>query len=238
MTNRTCTKCGNEYPNTRDFFYSKDKSGRLDSKCKICKKKYNTIKNKVNIKNRAVTEKRRRFRNKLLVISHYGGRCAICGESRLPFLTIDHINNDGIEHRKKLGGPQYFYKHLIDMKFPPEFRVLCWNHNYLMAIKSNRVYSIAKTSYRQRKRFDRKLQVLSHYGSKCQCCGEDNPDLLTIDHVNGGGNKHRRSIGESSGIHRWLVKNNFPDGFRLLCFNCNCGRQINGGVCPHTMVKL
>lgn len=23
------------------------------------------------------------------------------------------------------------------------------------------------------------------------------------------------------------------DRYQLLCFNCNCGRHRNGGVCPH-----
>jgi hypothetical protein len=29
------------------------------------------------------------------------------------------------------------------------------------------------------------------------------------------------------------VKNAFPDTITLLCFNCNCGKGRNKGVCPH-----
>ena len=34
-------------------------------------------------------------------------------------------------------------------------------------------------------------------------------------------------------FYRWLKRNNFPEGFQVLCFNCNCGKEINKGVCPH-----
>lgn len=73
--------------------------------------------------------------------------------------------------------------------------------------------------------------VLKNYGMVCACCGESNPIFLSIDHINGGGEKHRKEIGRK--INRWLVKNNFPTGFQLLCYNCNCGRNLNGGICPH-----
>ncbi len=29
------------------------------------------------------------------------------------------------------------------------------------------------------------------------------------------------------------MENNFPPGFRVLCYNCNCGRNHNKGICPH-----
>lgn len=82
-------------------------------------------------------------------------------------------------------------------------------------------------SYRQRL----KDIVLEHYGNTCACCGESNTKFLSIDHINGGGEKHREQIGRK--INGWLVKNNFPKGFQTLCFNCNWGKHINGGVCPH-----
>lgn len=73
--------------------------------------------------------------------------------------------------------------------------------------------------------------VLAAYGGACACCGETTPAFLTIDHVDGGGAEHRREVGRD--IYRWLVREGFPDGFRLLCWNCNCGRERNGGMCPH-----
>lgn len=77
-------------------------------------------------------------------------------------------------------------------------------------------------------------KVIKHYGNKCVCCGEANIRFLTIDHVNGNGRKHRKKIGNmGSGWYNWIIKNNYPIDLQILCFNCNCGRQANGGVCPH-----
>jgi hypothetical protein len=75
--------------------------------------------------------------------------------------------------------------------------------------------------------------VFLAYGGEhpiCDCCGEDDQRFLTVDHVDGGGNRQKKQIG--SKLYTWLRKHNFPPGFRLLCFNCNCARAIYG-TCPH-----
>lgn len=67
------------------------------------------------------------------------------------------------------------------------------------------------------------LQVYSDGKMKCEICDEDDIDVLTIDHIDGGGTEHRKNIniGAGSGFKRWLIKNNFPSGYRVLCRNCN-----------------
>ena len=82
--------------------------------------------------------------------------------------------------------------------------------------------------------------IFEHYGKVCACCGESNMGFLSIDHINGGGNKHRRdnNIKSSMSTYRWLRDNNYPEGFQTLCYNCNLGRAFNSeakGVCPHKM---
>ncbi len=69
-----------------------------------------------------------------------------------------------------------------------------------------------------------KLEVLTHYGSdlgkpKCVTCGDERLPCLTIDHINGGGAEHRRSLGTRN-ICQWLKKKNFPYGYQTLCMNC------------------
>jgi hypothetical protein len=88
-----------------------------------------------------------------------------------------------------------------------------------------------KVSKRRRYR-ELRRDVLDHYGKVCQCCGEDKYEFLSIDHVNGGGNKHKKAIGRGENFTRWLSKNGYPEGFRVLCHNCN---QALGhyGYCPH-----
>lgn len=74
-------------------------------------------------------------------------------------------------------------------------------------------------------------------GYKCVCCGEEEKIFLTLDHINNDGAKHRKAIGIRGGIgiYTWIRKNNFPDGFQVLCFNCNHGKQLNKGICPHQL---
>lgn len=64
-------------------------------------------------------------------------------------------------------------------------------------------------------------------------------EFLTIDHINNDCAKHRKENKwiSSSSIYPWLIKNNFPEGFRLLCYNCNCARY-HIGWCPHEVMKL
>lgn len=75
-------------------------------------------------------------------------------------------------------------------------------------------------------------EVKQAYGGKCSCCGEADFRFLTVDHINNDGAEHRRQI-SGSRIYNYLKKNNFPGGFQILCWNCNSGRAINGGTCPH-----
>ena len=76
-----------------------------------------------------------------------------------------------------------------------------------------------------------KMEGLRHYGGVCACCGEADVRFLTFDHVDGGGNRHLIQIGNK--LLDWLRRHGWPAGFQVLCFNCNSGRAINGGVCPH-----
>ena len=91
-------------------------------------------------------------------------------------------------------------------------------------------------------RRERRHRILEHYGGKCACCGETEPSFLAIDHIDGGGNEHRRQIGNnphnrcgssSTQFAKWIEKNNFPDTLQLLCHNCNMGKHLNAGICPH-----
>lgn len=77
---------------------------------------------------------------------------------------------------------------------------------------------------------------MKHYGKECICSGETIKEFLTIDHEEGNGNDHRKSLFgyNVGGVHmyRWLKKNSFPAGYRILCMNCNWGTRYNK-VCPH-----
>lgn len=81
-----------------------------------------------------------------------------------------------------------------------------------------------------------KQKILDHYGFECACCGVSEFEFLTIDHMNGGGNKHRKEVGSGVAFYLWLIRNNYPKGFQILCYNCNCSKG-HVGYCPHQKEK-
>lgn len=66
------------------------------------------------------------------VMDAYGGSvCACCGEKEAMFLTIDHVNGDGADHRRELKKHGWaMYQWLKKHKFPSGFQVLCRNCNW------------------------------------------------------------------------------------------------------------
>ncbi len=90
---------------------------------------------------------------------------------------------------------------------------------------------------RESHRLLRHEAIMAYGGYKCECCGETEPRFMTLDHVFDNGAEHRRSVGTQKSrrvaIWRWLKINGYPEGYQVLCMNCNAGREWNGGVCPH-----
>jgi hypothetical protein len=85
-----------------------------------------------------------------------------------------------------------------------------------------------------------KKDVLSHYSTKdypiCNYpgCTETSLDELSIDHVNGGGGKHARSVcGGSTGymFYKWLRENNYPNNPPLQVL-CHSHQYIKDGHKP------
>lgn len=111
-----------------------------------------------------------------------------------------------------------------------------WANNVNGAWEKNTVWR--ELTAERRKAQDRaryavvKAQVFAHYGEVCACCGVDEMSFLTIDHMRGNGNAHRRQINKFT-IYSWLIKQGFPKEFQTLCINCNIGRYKCGGICPH-----
>lgn len=87
------------------------------------------------------------------------------------------------------------------------------------------------------KYYEQKKRIFDFYGYVCKCCGEDNPRFLTIDHVYNDGYKHR---GMGSRIYQVILKDiaeNGADRYQIFCYNCNCAKRLNDGVCPHKIIN-
>ena len=68
------------------------------------------------------------------VFDGYGGACTCCGEDEKAFLVLDHVDNDGADHRRETTGSQgngsaMIYRWAIKNGFPPRLQLLCANCN-------------------------------------------------------------------------------------------------------------
>lgn len=80
-------------------------------------------------------------KNRQKALDAYGGKCACCGEDRYEFLAIDHINNNGKEHRSEMAKTtasgktcgDSIYRWLKRNQYPSGFQVLCHNCNMAKA---------------------------------------------------------------------------------------------------------
>lgn len=82
-------------------------------------------------------------------------------------------------------------------------------------------------------------EVLAAYGGCCKCCGETEPQFLTVDHVFNDGAQERQRRGNKfrpgSGMYARLRREGFPqDRYQLLCWNCNLSKRFNG-ECIHAI---
>ena len=67
-----------------------------------------------------------------------------------------------------------------------------------------------------------KQKIMEYYSGGsvvCARCGFSDVRALSIDHINNDGAQHRRQVG-SNNVYAWIVRNGFPDGFQVLCMNC------------------
>jgi hypothetical protein len=129
---KTCSKCKTSKP---DYAFGRD-GNILKRYCKVCAKQYNAEWAKQSPKAKASKKARsakyvRKMRQEVLSI--YGKVCACCGESHWRFLTIDHIDGSGSEHRRAIGVKRssgfQFYLWLKRNNWPSGYQVLCWNCN-------------------------------------------------------------------------------------------------------------
>lgn len=202
--------------------------------------------------------KKIRAQHKLEAILHYSPecKCQICPESNLLFLVIDHTEGGGTKHRKEVGGGDKFYDWLRKNSYPEGYRVLCNNCNFKYGKRTQpepkeRQISTKESGYNKKyldlhpekrqqfakskrlKRQEIKRKVFEHYGMSCNCCGHSDFEVLSLDHVHGGGRAHRRELGlEGNTFLAWIIRNEFPEGFQTLCLNCNFAKK-NGRECPH-----
>ena len=68
------------------------------------------------------------------VLGHYSNgqpKCAECGIVDLRILSLDHINNNGYQHRAKIGSGYSVYRWIEKNNYPPNFQCLCMNCQWI-----------------------------------------------------------------------------------------------------------
>ena len=94
--------------------------------------------------------------------------------------------------------------------------------------------------YRHTRNTRLKMLALSHYSkdpthAACKRCGFDDIRALQIDHMYGGGRQHRIQLRQAgtTNFYQWLWKQDYPEGYQVLCANCNWIKRFenkeNGG---------
>ncbi len=119
---KACNRCKGEFAFTDEFFAKKP--GFRWGLAPICRTCWLPI----------ARARHLRFRRRLKseVLSHYSKgepRCACCGVTEIEFLTLDHINDDGKEDRKRHGLGMVFYARMKKLGYPDHLQVLCFNCN-------------------------------------------------------------------------------------------------------------
>jgi hypothetical protein len=121
---RTCRACNQTFPldafKTKGDALSKGGGKYRQTICRTCSnEQFNAW------------VKRRRDHLRDAVYAGYGGVCACCGEWREPFLTIDHVNNDGYLDRAQVrhAASYSMYRQIIRDNFPPRYQILCYKCN-------------------------------------------------------------------------------------------------------------
>ena len=94
-----------------------------------------------------------------------------------------------------------------------------------------------KTCYAKRERLKIRYEFIEAYGGICACCSEDDWRFLGLDHINNDGNEQRLDF-NCQQIYYQARKEGYPkDKYQILCHNCNFGKSINNGICPHNSIS-
>lgn len=136
---KTCTKCA-VLKDESEFGYDcrRGKKKILRADCRRCVAdramrwyRKNPEKIKLRILKRTDKVKVYNLARRKRVVEHYGGKCSCCGEAMLQFMSIDHINGNGSQHRKEIGlkGGEPFYRWIERNNYPAGLQVLCYNCN-------------------------------------------------------------------------------------------------------------
>jgi len=133
-------------------------------------------------------------------------------------------NKEQIQARQN----QYYADHRDEMLMREKAYRLAWTPETIRKIEAK------KRQWKLRKTIALYDQLFQVYGDKCICCGESNRLFLTLDHINGNGTAERKAMrNRQYGAIGKAIREPDRSKYQILCYNCNCGKWRNKGICPH-----
>ena len=228
MALKLCIECKSEKEASSDFFSKNSRyPDKLQPRCIPCHKRYAKQIRDNAPKNAPAND------------PSVMKKCCKCGESKSATVKNFHRHGkmpDGLQKRCILCALAWSRDYYNNYPTPPSRTA----ENLTKVSRDRRANPELKASdsARTKERYvELRSRVLAHYSEGkmcCACCGISTYKFLSLDHVDGGGNRHRKNVAKHSGFEYlyWFVNNGFPTGFQVLCHNCNSAKGFHG-TCPH-----
>lgn len=128
---KTCTRCEGKFIDS-----TKTKRMKFCQECrklpnhKLFKRTYTWERSEKGRNHTKKYHKAKKAEYKKMVYDYYGWYCNCCDEDGEPFLTIDHVNNDGhLDRKQSITGIRLYQKIVAD-GFPAKYQILCMNCNF------------------------------------------------------------------------------------------------------------
>lgn len=233
---RSCTRCLTAYPMTPEFFPRRalSKEG-LDSRCKECvnamQRAYYLAEENAEKKRARQKSAREKARHKEIAALAVR-TCKKCQQSfpgTLEFFYKDSRTKSKLcpvcKTCRDTYNRIYHSKHKIRIAAQQK------GHRKFYAAE---VSESGRAWYSKKKEINEAIrqEMVLAYGGKCACCGETQHQLLTIDHIFGGGTEHRKQLGGGN-LYKALKNQGWPkDLYRLYCMSCNWSARFTG-MCAH-----
>lgn len=222
---KSCVKCGDEKPLSEFPVYHRN--GRRRRVCNTCWNAYH-----------------KRWRDgeiKPIAKDAVSRVCRACGETKSTedFAIAYAKNSRGVNYRKHTCAACARQRHAEQMrKFREEH-----GERYREYRREHRSHHLTKHRAQRRESGRRlKEECFGAYGGyRCVCCEEAHPSMLTLDHINEDGAQHRNLLNGGRGrnvsvdMYRRLKHAGYPEGFQVLCYNCNISKHRNAGTCAHKL---
>ena len=210
---KVCNRCEVEKPLTEYYKNSRSKDGHLP-RCKVCHSKV------------AKKLKEKRVSSYTPPPKGYRKICTKCEKEKPGSSFHKHrANSDGLDYWCRDCKTHYKQRHYIGTKEYQSKKAKEW-----YAKNSEHAKRKARDRH-QRLRQEALIAYSKGNNPSCGCCGETEYKFLGIDHIDGGGKQHLAEIGATN-VYYWTKKRGYPEGFQVLCHNCNLAKGFYG-QCPH-----